>query len=353
MTAKLDVTTAQEEMHAAQATAHATQLTELQAQLEAERDRADQAGADRDELTKLQAQLEAQLEAERERADQADADRDELTKLHAQLEAERKRAEAERKRADQAGAARDELTDLETQLEAERDRADQATADRDELTRMLEAAKKSIQGMQATVDEKLAAIDAKRAGALRAAEERAETAVREREALAIELASLKAAPAATEDGDLRQRLDAATERVRVLELRLFERERATKDVDVDLGSMLPATPEPAVVRGAVPAARHAFKPPRRVRIDREGGLLVDLSVSGAQVICATPPETGRIVTLALLSDDAPCFAQGRLLWSRREQTAKGRPYRYPAGIAFTAVDEAALQEFIRHHAQAK
>jgi hypothetical protein len=269
-----------------------------------------------------------------------------LTKLQAQLEAERTRA-------DRAGADRTELTELEAELEAERERADQASADRDELTRMLEAAKKSIQGMQASVDERLAAIDAKRAGALRAAEERAETAVRERDALTIELASAKAAPVVAEDGDLRQRLDAATERVRVLELRLFERERATKDVDVDLGSMLPSTPEPALVRGAVPAERHAFKPPRRVRIDREGGLLVDLSVSGAQVICATPPETGRIVTLSLLSDDAPCFAQGRLLWSRREQTAKGRPYRYPAGIAFTAVDEVALQEFIRHHAQAK
>jgi len=103
----------------------------------------------------------------------------------------------------------------------------------------------------------------------------------------------------------------------------------------------------------VPAARHVFKPPRKVRIDREGGLLVDLSVSGAQVICASPPEAGRVVTLTLLSDDAPCFCQGRLLWSRREQTAKGRPYRYPAGIAFTAVDEAALQAFIAAHGAAK
>jgi hypothetical protein len=87
-----------------------------------------------------------------------------------------------------------------------------------------------------------------------------------------------------------------------------------------------------------------------VQIDREAALLVDLSVTGAQVICATSPDVGRIVTLSLLSDEAPCFCQGRLLWARREQTAKGRPFRYRAGIAFTAADEAALEAFIKHHA---
>jgi hypothetical protein len=39
------------------------------------------------------------------------------------------------------------------------------------------------------------------------------------------------------------------------------------------------------------------------------------------------------------------------MWARREQTAKGRPYRYPAGIAFTtAQDEEAIQAFIATHA---
>jgi hypothetical protein len=87
-----------------------------------------------------------------------------------------------------------------------------------------------------------------------------------------------------------------------------------------------------------------------VKIDRDAGLLVDLSVTGAQVICAASPEVGRVVTLSLLSEEAPCFCQGRLLWARREQTAKGRPFRYRAGIAFTAVDEAAIEAFIERHA---
>ena len=97
------------------------------------------------------------------------------------------------------------------------------------------------------------------------------------------------------------------------------------------------------------AKRHKFRA-TKVQIDREPGLLVDLSITGAQVICATSPEVGRIVTLTLLSDETPCFCQGRLLWARREQTAKGRPFRYPAGIVFTAVDEAAIEAFINRHA---
>ncbi len=67
------------------------------------------------------------------------------------------------------------------------------------------------------------------------------------------------------------------------------------------------------------------------------------------MILKTSPEVGRVVTLALLSDEAPCFAQGRLLWARREQTAKGRPFRYRVGLSFTDVDEAAVHAFIKEH----
>ena len=87
-----------------------------------------------------------------------------------------------------------------------------------------------------------------------------------------------------------------------------------------------------------------------MQVDRDPALLVDLSVTGAQVIFAAPPEVGRIVTVALLSDETPSFCQGRLIWARREQTAKGRPFRYPTGIAFTAIDDAAIQAYITRHA---
>ena len=54
---------------------------------------------------------------------------------------------------------------------------------------------------------------------------------------------------------------------------------------------------------------------------------------------------------AAVRTKTPCFCQGRLMWARREQTAKGRPYRYPAGIAFTTgQDDEAIQAFIANHA---
>jgi hypothetical protein len=207
--------------------------------------------------------------------------------------------------------------------------------------------------MNAAVDERLAAIDAKRARALKKAEERAEAAVAERDALAAELAALKAQPPVAADTDASQQLEIALERVHALELALFARDRGPRDADVELNPLLPPAPPPSIERAGTPAKRYIFKPLKRVQVDKVPALLVDLSLTGAQVIFATSPEIGHIVTLSLLSDDVPCFCQGRLLWARREQTAKGRPYRYPAGIAFTAVDNAALEAFVARHAVAQ
>jgi len=177
-----------------------------------------------------------------------------------------------------------------------------------------------------------------------------DAADRERETLTAQLA---AAPSLTDDSsDMASRLEAATERIRVLELELFERERGPVDHDVELEPLLPAAPgEPPAKAEGPPAKRYGFKPLRKVQVDRQPALLVDLSLTGAQVIYARPPDVGQLVTLALLSDDATCFCQGRLMWARREQTAKGRPYRYPADIAFNSgQDEDAIMAFIENHA---
>ena len=150
-----------------------------------------------------------------------------------------------------------------------------------------------------------------------------------------------------------QRLEVALERIHLLEVELFARDRGPRDADVELNPLLPPAPPSSIERAGTPAKRHIFKPLKRVQVDKVPALLVDLSLTGAQVIFATSPEIGHIVTLTLLSDDTPCFCQGRLLWARREQTAKGRPYRYPAGIAFTSLDNAAVEAFIEHHAVAQ
>jgi hypothetical protein len=219
---------------------------------------------------------------------------------------------------------------------------------------MLEAAKKTLQGMHAAVESRLAAIEAKQARTTQAweqAEARADAATRERDELAARLeAASQSLPPAAADPEVTQQLAAATERIRALELQLFERDKGPKDRDIDLGAMLEApSPSPSPEAGKS-AKRYEFPARTKIQIDRQPAVLVDLSVSGAQVICANSPEVGRIVTVSLLSDEAPCFCQGRLLWARREQSAKGRPFRYRVGLMFTDIDEAAVEAFIARHA---
>jgi hypothetical protein len=136
----------------------------------------------------------------------------------------------------------------------------------------------------------------------------------------------------------------------MLELQLFYRDRDLKDRDVNLTPLLPAEGvQPSELAGKR-ATRHSFKPTTKVKIDNAAAVLVDLSVTGAQVVCVEAPEVGRIVTLTLITDDAPAFCQARLLWARREQLAKGKPFRFRAGLVFTDADEDAITAYIERNA---
>jgi hypothetical protein len=205
--------------------------------------------------------------------------------------------------------------------------------------------------MRDAVEARLEAIEAKQAGSMKGrkdAEARADAAIVERDALAKELNAMR--QTTTEPGgEVARRLEAAIERIRVLELQLFERDRGPRDQDVNLESAIDTSASLPSEHAEQRARRYEFPPKTKAHIGREVGVLVDLSATGAQVICATSPEVGHIVTLTLPSDETPCFCQGRLLWARREQTAKGKPFRYRVGLVFTAVDEAAIQAFIEKH----
>ena len=283
------------------------------------------------------------------RAEEASAERDALA---AALKAARQEAVAAQAAVEMRAAAIDaERANAERNWKDAEARTDEASEERDELAALLETAKKSVQGMRDAVEVRLAAIEAKQTRKLKAweeAEARAEAAVRERDALAAELDAVRQTTTQP-DAEIAQRLEAATERIRVLELQLFERDRGPRDRDVDLGSALDTTASPPSEQAGQRAKRYEFPARTKVQIGREAGVLVDLSVTGAQVICATSPEVGHIVTVTLLSDETPCFCQGRLLWARREQPSKGRPFRYRVGLVFTAVDEAAIQAFIKRH----
>ncbi len=300
-----------------------------------------------DTLEQRCAELDRQYSAALERASEAVRERDELA---AALEAARQDAVAAQAAVETRAAASDaERADAERNWKEAEARAEQASAERDALAALLESAKKSVQGMQDAVDKRLVAIEAKRMRKVKAwedAEARAEAAIRERDALATELDAVRQTMTQPE---MTRQLEAATEQIRVLKLQLFERDREPRDRDVDLGSALDLAASPPSDQAGQRAKRHGFPARTKVHIGRQAGVLVDLSVTGAQVILATSPEVGLIVTVTLPSEETPCFCQGRLLWARREQPSKGRPFQYRVGLVFTAVDEAAIQAFIERH----
>ena len=314
-------------------------------------------------LRKLKTQLEESVESERQRA----AD------LEARLT--RETADAIERRA-AAETLEQRCARLKSQHRAAVGAASEAMRERDDLTTALDVLRQEVLAAHASVEARASTVDAERAvleqswreaEAARAlaernwkdAEARAIALAAERDELAARLeatarpaqSDLDAArqPAIDARTETARQLESANERIRILELQRFERERAPRDYDVDLISALETKPSPLSDLAGQRARRYTFPPRTRVHLGKEAAVLVDVSVTGAQVICATSPEVGKIVTVTLPSDEAPCFCEGRLLWAQREQSAKNRPFRYRVGLVFTALDEASLRAYIDRH----
>ena len=99
------------------------------------------------------------------------------------------------------------------------------------------------------------------------------------------------------------------------------------------------------------ASRQAFREALAVRIDGDAGLLVDLSVVGAQLLSAIALRPNRSVTLLLPSTDRPVLCKGRIVWARFEPASgRNQSLRYRAGVKFAAADEEAVQGFMTRHA---
>jgi methyl-accepting chemotaxis protein len=95
--------------------------------------------------------------------------------------------------------------------------------------------------------------------------------------------------------------------------------------------------------------RQAFPNALGVQIDGEAALLVDLSVSGAQVLSCSALKPAKNVKMLLPSSDQPVLCRGRIVWARLEPTMPGKPIRYRAGMTFTGADQAAVQTFMSRH----
>ena len=84
-----------------------------------------------------------------------------------------------------------------------------------------------------------------------------------------------------------------------------------------------------------------------VQIDGTPGKLVDVSLTGAQVVTAAAMKPNRLVKVLIPSGETTIACKGKVAWARLEPSKGQMLYR--AGIAFTNVDKAALEAFLNLH----
>src|SRR5256885_483335 len=137
---------------------------------------------------------------------------------------------------------------------------------------------------------------------------------------------------------------------------LASREAALKEARERAAAAPPASASAISKKPGAPANgpirksdRQAFSNALGVQIDGEAALLVDLSVTGAQVLSCSSLKPTRTVKMLLPSTESPVLCRGRIVWARLEPTTPGKPIRYRAGMVFTATDQAAVQTFISRH----
>ena len=82
-------------------------------------------------------------------------------------------------------------------------------------------------------------------------------------------------------------------------------------------------------------------------MDGNPGKLVDLSLTGAQVLTPSAINPNRLVTVTLPLGDGALACKAKVVWSRLEPRAGQLWYR--AGVQFTNVDQRGLETFFSVH----
>jgi hypothetical protein len=111
----------------------------------------------------------------------------------------------------------------------------------------------------------------------------------------------------------------------------------------------PAGAGPAPGGPAPPARRVTMVEDVEIQIDGGQAKLIDLSITGAQILSPSALKPNRVMTLKLQAGDNLMSCKGKIMWSRLEPS-KGGELWYRAGIAFTIADQAALKAFIESRA---
>jgi chromosome segregation ATPase len=299
--------------------------------------------------------------------------------LVADLTAARDALDAARRKADERSqtigqdraAAERALTETRTELE-------RALRDRDAIAAELETLRQSLQATRAEAGARLGSADQERAGieiALKDAETSTAAAIRDRDMMAEELEMMRENLASVQNARIQveQMREAAAARIADLEGELRERDRRQADRRREppapaLGALRhvrgieepdPVEPAPDAQSAGQPpaeappdspvrrASRHAFGQDMQVLIDGSPASLVDLSISGAQVISQTALKPNRMVRVQL-TGDAPITCKGKVVWARLEASSTAG-LRYRAGVLFTGVDERAVEAFLARH----
>ena len=93
------------------------------------------------------------------------------------------------------------------------------------------------------------------------------------------------------------------------------------------------------------AKRIQFKKEIDIQIDGTPGKLVDISLTGAQVLTPAAMKPNRLITVTLPMGDSSVACKSKVMWSRLEPRAGQLWYR--AGVSFTSIDQVALETFLR------
>ena len=84
-----------------------------------------------------------------------------------------------------------------------------------------------------------------------------------------------------------------------------------------------------------------------IQIDGNPGKLIDLSMTGAQVLTPAAINPNRLVTVTLPLGDGALSCKAKVAWSRLEPRDGQLWYR--AGVQFTTADQQGLESFFAMH----
>ncbi len=350
------------------------ELADLRQELDSARRDAD---ARLESLSHSTSEQETALKAAREAAEAADAragdmlrERDaalaELVDLRRELDLVRREANARTETMEQSDAERERaLRAVEAATRAAEAQAEQALLDRDALKAELQLAQDIIREKDVMIRELEASHEQRDAArGMRVFGVPAGFEHDDDEETVVDLTT------ETKDEEMQSALER---RVRSLELALRDAESRAESAELELELQKQAAGRPSAFSAfeipeesaaAEPSAPDApkepvFRGPARgakrvpitsdvaIQIDAAPGKLIDLSITGAQVLTSFSMKPNRLVKVSLPFDDSLIACKAKVMWSRLEPKAGELLYR--AGVLFTSADQEALEVFLSRH----